>query len=155
MTSAAKRLGRRVTCGAVLPLALLSMAVPTPAAPAPPPRLIVLTDIGGDPDDQQSMVRLMLYSNEFDIEGLIATASGTPGELKEEMTRPELIREIVRAYGQVRPNLLKHAAGYPEERRLLDRIKSGNPKRGRDAIGEGRDTEGSRWIISAVDREDP
>ncbi len=32
------------------------------------PRLIVLTDIGGDPDDQQSMIRLMLYSNEFEIE---------------------------------------------------------------------------------------
>jgi uncharacterized membrane protein len=43
------------------------------------PRLIVLTDIGGDPDDQQSMVRLMVYANEFDIEGLIASASGTPG----------------------------------------------------------------------------
>jgi hypothetical protein len=155
MTSAVKRLGRRVACGAVLPLALLSMAVPTPAAPAAPPRLIVLTDIGGDPDDQQSMVRLMLYSNEFDLEGLVATASGTPGEVKEEVTRPELIREIVRAYGQVRPNLLKHAPGYPQELHLLDRIKSGNPKRGRDAIGEGRDTEGSRWIISVVDRDDP
>src|SRR6185295_4640279 len=48
------------------------------------PRLIVLTDMGGDPDDQQSMIRLMLYANEFDIEGLIATASGTPGELKDK-----------------------------------------------------------------------
>jgi hypothetical protein len=25
-----------------------------------PPRLLVLTDIGGDPDDQQSLIRLML-----------------------------------------------------------------------------------------------
>ncbi len=56
------------------------------------PRLLVLTDIGGDPDDQQSMVRLMLYSNEFEIEGLIASASGTPGELKEKVTKPELCR---------------------------------------------------------------
>jgi hypothetical protein len=32
------------------------------------PRLAVLTDIGGDPDDQQSMIRLMVYANEFDIE---------------------------------------------------------------------------------------
>jgi hypothetical protein len=44
------------------------------------PRLAILTDIGGDPDDQQSMVRLMVYSQEFEIEALIATASGTPGE---------------------------------------------------------------------------
>ena len=47
------------------------------------PRLAVLTDIGGDPDDQQSMIRLMVYANEFEIELLIATAAGTPGELKE------------------------------------------------------------------------
>jgi hypothetical protein len=43
------------------------------------PRLAVLTDIGGDPDDQQSMVRLVVYANEFQIEALIASASGTPG----------------------------------------------------------------------------
>jgi hypothetical protein len=28
------------------------------------PRLAVLTDIGGDPDDQQSLVRLLVYANE-------------------------------------------------------------------------------------------
>ncbi|HUT94838.1 MAG TPA: nucleoside hydrolase-like domain-containing protein [Thermoguttaceae bacterium] len=117
------------------------------------PRLIVLTDIGGDPDDQQSMVRLMVYSNEFEIEGLIA--SGTPGELKEAVTRPQLIGEIVDAYGQVRGNLAQHADGYPSAEYLQTRIKAGNPQRGRDAIGEGRDTEGSRWIISVVDRPDP
>src|SRR5215212_7306177 len=83
------------------------------------PRLAVLTDIGGDPDDQQSMIRLMVYANEFDIEALIATAAGTRGELKEAITRPELIREIVRAYGQVRSNLLAHAAGWPAEEHLL------------------------------------
>ena len=37
------------------------------------PRLVVLTDIGGDPDDTQSMIRLMTYANEFEIEGLIAS----------------------------------------------------------------------------------
>jgi cellulose-binding protein len=119
------------------------------------PRLLVLTDIGGDPDDQQSMVRLMLYANEFDVEGLIASASGTPGELKEKVTKPELIREIVRAYGQVRVNLALHADGYPPAQALLDRVKSGNPERGREAVGEGRDTDGSRWIVQVVDRPDP
>lgn len=61
------------------------------------PRLAILTDIGGDPDDQQSMVRLMVYSQEFEIEALIASASGTPGELDRSMVRPDLIREIVKA----------------------------------------------------------
>jgi Protein of unknown function (DUF1593). len=40
------------------------------------PRLFVLTDIGGDPDDQMSMVRLMTYANQLDIEGLVATPTG-------------------------------------------------------------------------------
>ncbi|MDI4646352.1 nucleoside hydrolase-like domain-containing protein [Cohnella hashimotonis] len=42
-------------------------------------RVIVLTDIssvrGGfkEPDDAQSLVRFLMYANEFDIEGSIAT----------------------------------------------------------------------------------
>ncbi len=129
-----------------------------PDAAEPPqtkPRLLVLTDIGGDPDDQQSLVRLMLYANEFEIEGLIASASGTPGELKKAITQPQLIREIVRAYGQVYGNLSHHAAGYPTSEELLKRIKSGNPQRGRLAIGADHDTEGSRWITRMADRPDP
>lgn len=118
------------------------------------PRLVVLTDMGGDPDDRQSMIRLMLYANEFELEGLIASASGVPGELKQKVTRPELIREIVEAYGKVRPNLLCHNSDYPAAAHLLKLIKSGNSNRGRGAVGEGNDTEGSRWIIEVVDRAD-
>ena len=118
-------------------------------------RLIVLTDIGGDPDDQQSMIRLMVFANEFDIEGLIASASGTPGELKRATAQPDLIRQIVEAYGKVLPNLRQHAEGYPSAEDLLARIKSGNPQRGWDHVGDGHDTDGSRWIIQVVDRPDP
>ena len=39
------------------------------------PRLIVLTDIGNEPDDEESLVRLLVYSDQFDIEGLIAVIS--------------------------------------------------------------------------------
>lgn len=38
-------------------------------------RLIVLIDIGNDPDDKQTLVRLLLYSNQINIEGIIATTS--------------------------------------------------------------------------------
>lgn len=118
------------------------------------PRLVVLTDIGGDPDDQQSLIRLLLYASEFDIEGIVASASGTPGELKRAVVRPDLIREIVQAYGKVFPNLSRHRGGYPAAERLLAIIKSGDPDRSLNALGEGHDTEGSRWIIAAGDRED-
>ncbi|MBM4027679.1 MAG: DUF1593 domain-containing protein [Planctomycetes bacterium] len=119
------------------------------------PRLLVLTDIGGDPDDQQSLARLMLYANEFEIEGLLASASGTPGELKTRVVQTPLIREIVEAYGQVRDNLALHADGYPTTQYLLDRVKTGNPNRGVGFIGAGHDTEASRWIVAVVDRPDP
>ena len=38
-------------------------------------RVVVLTDIEADPDDTQSLIRFLLYSNQWDIEGLIATTS--------------------------------------------------------------------------------
>jgi hypothetical protein len=133
---------------------IAAAAEPAGTDAARPPRLIVLTDIGGDPDDQQSMIRLMVHSNEFDIEGLIASASGTPGELKQEVTRPQLIAEIVDAYARVRDNLARHGGGFPDPERLREVIRSGSPARGRDAIGAGKDTEASDWIVRCADRAD-
>jgi hypothetical protein len=115
------------------------------------PRLAVLTDIGGDPDDQQSLIRLMVYANEFEITALIATASGTPGELKQAITRPDLILETIGAYEQVLPNLQKHATGWPPPNELRACVKSGNPLRGRDHIGDEHDTPGSKFLIERID----
>lgn len=131
--------------------ALLTFFALTLSARAERPRLAILTDIGGDPDDRQSMVRLMVYANEFDIELLLASAAGTPGELKEEVTKPELIREILAGYEKVLPNLKKHAEGWPEAESLRQRVKSGNPHRGREHIGKGQDTEGSRELVRLID----
>jgi hypothetical protein len=122
---------------------------------AEPPRLAVLTDIGGDPDDQQSMIRLMVYANEFDLELLIASAAGTPRELKESITRPDLIRQIVDAYGEVLPSLKRNASGWPERAELHARIISGNPQRGRAHIGASHDTAASRALIERIDAGAP
>ena len=77
------------------------------------PRLLVLTDIGGDPDDQQSLVRLLVHSNEFQIEAIIpehwCEHKQTP---EEQMAR---VRRCLAAYGQVRDNLAQHTAGFPRE----------------------------------------
>jgi hypothetical protein len=118
------------------------------------PRLLITTDIGGDPDDQQSLVRLMVYSNEFDIEGIVTSASGTPSELKEAVVRPDLVEEIIRGYQSVYPNLLKHDAKFPNPEYLFSIVKKGNPHRGWDNVGNGHDTEGSEWIISQADKKD-
>ena len=79
------------------------------------PRLVVLTDIGGDPDDQMSMVRLMTYANQIDIEGLVATHVGG-------RVNPEQIQRIVAAYGKVRDNLELHESRYPKAEYLQERI---------------------------------
>ncbi|NJK85405.1 MAG: DUF1593 domain-containing protein [Bacteroidales bacterium] len=118
------------------------------------PRLLVTTDIGGDPDDQQSLVRLMVYANEIEIEGFISSAAGTPGELNEEKICPELIEEIIQGYKLVFANLLLHDKNYPTPEYLLSVVKRGNPERGWDFVGEGHDTEASEWIISRVDKKD-
>jgi len=118
------------------------------------PRLLITTDIGGDPDDQQSLVRLMVYSNEFDIEGIITSASGTPGELKEAAVRPDLVEEIIRGYQSVYPNLLKHNSKFPAPEYLFSIVKKGNPHRGWENVGNGHDTEGSEWIIRQADKKD-
>jgi hypothetical protein len=138
----------------ILMLMLLS-TLGLAAAAAERPRLAVLTDIGGDPDDQQAMIRLMVYVNEFELEVLLASASGTPGELKKAVVQPDLIRQIVTAYGEVLPNLKQHASGWPSAAELEARIVPGNPRRGRDHIGPGHDTAGSRTLIERVDAGTP
>ena len=35
-------------------------------------RVIIETDAGGDRDDQATLVRMLMYTNEWDIEGIIA-----------------------------------------------------------------------------------
>jgi hypothetical protein len=113
-------------------------------------RLLVLTDIENEPDDAQSMVRLMLYSNQIDIEGLVATTST---HLRDK-TAAWRIREIVDAYGKVRDNLLLHEEGFPTADYLKSIIKSGVARYGMQGVGEGQDSEGSEWLIQMVDRED-
>ena len=117
-------------------------------------RVIVCTDIssliGGwrEPDDTQSLVRLLLYTNELDIEGLIAT--NTHGEI-----HPEYIEAMVRVYGKVEENLRLHDSEFPSAGRLLSCVKAGNSEPGIESLGETGDTDGSNWIISVVDNPDP
>jgi hypothetical protein len=120
------------------------------AAESAKSRVLVLTDIGNEPDDSESMVRFLLYTNELDVEGLVATTS----TWQRTVVHPEMIEERVRAYGQVLPNLKVHATGYPEMQTLLSLIKAGRAQYGMSGVGTGKDTDGSRLIIAAADRAD-
>ncbi len=113
-------------------------------------RVIVLTDIEADPDDTQSLVRLLLYANEIDIKGLIATTSCW----HKTMVNPESIKKIVQAYEKIQPNLIKHDADYLRAEALLSLIKQGRPEYGMIAVGNNKDSEGSDWIIKELERDD-
>ena len=87
-----------------------------------------------------------------------ATSSGSkaePFDYQRSRTAEWRIREIVYAYGEVRENLLKHEPGYPTLEYLRERIKKGYADFGMRAVGEGKDSEGSDWIIQVVDKPDP
>lgn len=114
-------------------------------------RVFVLTDIENEPDDAQSMVRFLTYCNQWDVEGLVATTSVH----QKTETAAWRIREIVEAYGKVRDNLLIHEPDYPTADFLLDGIGEGLPIYGMDAVGEGKDSQGSERLIQAVDKDDP
>ena len=113
-------------------------------------RLVVLTDIGNEPDDSQSMVRLLLYANQIDIEGLIASTSVH----QPKQVNPQLIHKLIEAYQHVQPNLLLHEAGFPSGKQLKALVKSGLPICGMEAVGEGNDSEGSDWIIKVIEKKD-
>lgn len=113
-------------------------------------RVIVLTDIEADPDDTQSLIRLLLYSNEIDIEGIVATTSCW----MTDKVNPQSIAKVIKAYEKVQPNLLIHHPEYPKAEILYPRIKQGLPKYGMKGVGEGMDSEGSDWIIKMLEKED-
>lgn len=113
-------------------------------------RVIITTDLGADPDDQQSLVRLMVSSNEFDLEGLIVSTS----LWKTSQSSTGMLDKIINAYGQVVSNLQKHASGYPAFSYLQSITKMGQPGFGMADVGINKDSPGSELIIAAVDKSD-
>jgi hypothetical protein len=118
---------------------------------APRSRVFVLTDITNEPDDEQSLIRFLLYTNHFDVEGLVATTSVWLRNRTDEAR----IRRILDAYAQVRPNLLRHASGYPEVDALRRVTASGAPLFGMEGVGEKGRSPGADLLVQAADRDDP
>ncbi len=127
------------------------------------PRTIITTD--GEIDDVDSYIRMLLYANEFSIEGLVYSSSmwhykgdgkGTKFVSEMEMTKKlygektslrwpgaQWMDGLLDAYGKVYPVLSTHAPGYPTAAHLKSLVKAGNI----DFEGEmEKDTEGSGYI---------
>lgn len=114
------------------------------------PRVVILSDMGNEPDDQMSFVRLLLYSNELDLEGLIATTS----TWQKAKVQPETMRRIIASYAETRANLLKHAPGWPEASKLDAMVASGQTAYGMAAVGPDKMSPGAEAILRAADRAD-
>jgi hypothetical protein len=114
-------------------------------------RVVVMTDIANEPDDQMSMVRFLVYSNQFDVEGLIATTS----TWMRNKVRPDVIQMLVAAYDEVRARLLRHQPGFPAAESLRAVIVAGQPGYGMAAVGPDRMSAGAELIIRAAERNDP
>ena len=110
-------------------------------------RVLVSTDIGGtDPDDDQSMVHLLLYADVLELEGLISSPYG-PGRKKDIL---EVIAEYERDFAMLRT----HSPRYPTPEALRAITKQGALE-SPGAAGFGSATEGSEWIIRCARRDDP
>jgi hypothetical protein len=136
------------------------------------PRTIVTTD--GEIDDVDTFIRMLLYSNEYKVEGLIYSSSmwhykgdgkGTLFTSEMPMTKVmygkktdlrwagvHWIQDLLDAYKKVYPNLSKNAKNYPKPEYLMSLVKVGNI----DFEGEmEKITDGSEWIKHKLLDADP
>lgn len=110
-------------------------------------RVIVTTDIGGsDPDDFQSMVHYLLYSDLFDTEGLISSPTWGTG-------RASYILEVIDAYEKDYPKLKQYSEYYPMPDYLRSVTRQGSVEEA-PYKGYSECTPASEWIIECARRDD-
>ena len=109
-------------------------------------RVVVDTDLGGDPDDIQSLFRLIHYSDILKVEAIISSP-GPGSEPKAELIKHWIQRADVDHL---------RARGYVElstEDELLKCVFTGSRTPGAPAAG--RTSDGARQIIRCAHRDDP
>lgn len=137
------------------------------------PRLVVCTDIAPadvEPDDMESMVRLMAYADCFEIEALITSVGWNCDPYPREWA--DYLFRVIEAYRKDVPNLMKRSGqqgflvdpemngpqemGYwPSADYLKSRAVMGSERGGIKVIGEGNDSPGSELLIRLADEDDP
>lgn len=118
------------------------------------PRVFIISDISNEPDDAESLIRYLLYSNEFDTKGLVACTS----TWMKERTCPHDMVKIIRAYSQVVPNLNVHSHPknpYPSGDHLLSLVKTGPSLYGKAALQPDVPlSDGARLLIDVLGESD-
>ena len=137
------------------------------------PRLVVCTDIAPadvEPDDMESMVRLMAYADLFEIEALIISVGWNCDPYPKEWA--QYLYRVIEAYRQDVPKLMKrsgqqifqpleqenscqHIGYWPSADYLKSRAVMGSEHGGIKVIGEGNDSPGSNLLIRLADEDDP
>lgn len=114
------------------------------------PRVIVTTD--GEVDDECSLVRFLLYCNEWDVEAII-TSSSQYHWRGHNWSGDDWMDTVMDAYAEVYPCLVKHDRRYPAPEFLRSRSFLGNV----DAEGEMEQiTPGATRIVEVLlDDGDP
>jgi Protein of unknown function (DUF1593) len=131
-------------------------AVAARADAASKPRVILMQD--GEVDDMDSFIRYLYYSNEFDTAGIVYTSStyhysgnGTTVQ-PFRWTGTDWVNRYLDEYAQIRPNLVKHADGYPTADYLKSVYKIGNVTN----VGEMTQvTDGSELIKNTILDDNP
>lgn len=122
-------------------------------------RLIILADMGNEPDEEQQMMHMLMCSNEFDLEGLIAVTGKylQPANKNpyKQVLHPELYHKLIDGYEEVYDNLVKHATGYPPPDYLRSIVVEGQNGYGIKDCSPGKSSAGSRLIEQAIDKKDP
>lgn len=110
--------------------------------PLTKPRVLISTDIGGtDPDDNQSMIHLLMYANQFQLEGLVSTAF-KGGSVAN-------IHAMIDLYEKDLPKLAQQEKGFPAPNELRSITKQGTVEAA-PYKGFSTSTQGSDWIVNCA-----
>ncbi|MGJ8691654.1 MAG: nucleoside hydrolase-like domain-containing protein [Thalassotalea sp.] len=122
------------------------------------PRLIIMADMGHDPDEEQQITHLLISSNMFQLEGLIAVTGrffrANPTE-SVKVLMPQLFHRLIDGYEKIYPNLKRHAQGWHKPNYLRSIVANGQTGNGVADIGAGKASPGSKLIIAALTKSDP
>ena len=138
------------------------------------PRLVVLTDIAPanvEPDDMESMVRLLAHADLYEIEALIATSGWNSSGGPYPQNWMDSLKTVINAYEKDLPNLMKRSEqssflslnkeskkqkiGYwPSAAYLRSRTMLGSLELGWKKIGADNNSQGSDFIIKLADEDD-